>query len=355
MAGKPEPALPPYRRIADEIGRRIAEGALVPGERVPSTRRIAREWNVALATATKALTTLRLEGLVEARPRVGTVVAAPGAARRRPPAPGSAAGPAAGPSGELFGEPGTGEGGELTRERIVRAAVEIADREGLAALSMRSVAARLGVAAMSTYRHVAGKDELVLLMADAAFAEESYPAEPPPSWRERLETGAHILWRIHRRHPWLAQVGALTRPLLLPALMDHAEWALGALDGHGLDPRTVLDLHVLLYSYVQGLAVHLERESQAEARTGLTEDQWMDRQAPALAGIVAGGRHPVFARIVGGLGSDGYDLDLDALFAFGLGPLLDGVAAMIAAAGNPTVAAPVGPGAAALPAAGRPE
>ncbi|WP_037892225.1 GntR family transcriptional regulator, partial [Streptomyces sp. Tu 6176] len=66
---------PPYLRIAAEIRRRIADGELAPGERVPSTRRIAEQWGVALATATKALTTLRLEGLVEARPRAGTVVA----------------------------------------------------------------------------------------------------------------------------------------------------------------------------------------------------------------------------------------------------------------------------------------
>ncbi|MFJ9690964.1 TetR/AcrR family transcriptional regulator C-terminal domain-containing protein [Kitasatospora sp. NPDC101183] len=307
---------PPYRRIADEIARRIAEGALAPGERVPSTRRIAREWNVALATATKVLTTLRLEGLVESRPRVGTVVAA------RPARPASPEAPRAAHTGEL------------TRERIVRAATEIADQEGLAALSMRSVAARLGVAAMSPYRHVAGKEDLVLLMADAAFAEERYPAEPPPGWRERLEIGAHALWRTYRRHPWLAQVGALTRPLLLPSLLDHAEWALGALDGHGLDPRTVFDLHVLLYSHVQGLAVHLEREEQAAARSGLTEDQWMDRQGPVFAAIVGGERHPVFGRITRSFGETGYDLDLDALFAFGLGPLLDGVGAMIAAAGG---------------------
>lgn len=71
---------PPFRRIADEIARRIADGELAPGERVPSTRQISREWGVALATATKALTALRLEGLVEARPRVGTVVAAGAAA-----------------------------------------------------------------------------------------------------------------------------------------------------------------------------------------------------------------------------------------------------------------------------------
>ncbi|MFI6152653.1 TetR/AcrR family transcriptional regulator C-terminal domain-containing protein [Kitasatospora sp. NPDC051170] len=331
---------PPYRRIADEIARRITEGALAPGERVPSTRRIAREWNVALATATKVLTTLRLEGLVETRPRVGAVVAA---SRAKRPAPAAALGPAApAPAAEpgfaVSGRAAFAEGGELTRERIVRAATEIADGEGLAALSMRSVAARLGVAAMSPYRHVAGKDDLVLLMADAAFAEERYPAQPPPGWRERLEFGAHSLWRTYRRHPWLSQIGALTRPLMLPALLDHAEWALGALDGHGLDPRTVLDLHVLLYSYIQGLAVHLEREAQAAAGSGLTEDQWMDRQGPALAAIVEGGRYPVFGRIARDLGEDGYDLDLDALFAFGLGPLLDGIGAMIAAApgGLPT-------------------
>ncbi|MER7752198.1 TetR/AcrR family transcriptional regulator C-terminal domain-containing protein [Kitasatospora sp. NPDC097643] len=350
MASNPQPD-PPYRRIADELARRIADGSLAPGERVPSTRQIAREWKVALATATKVLATLRLEGLVEARPRVGTVVATrvtsavtpaatpPRAAPRRrapgavPPGPVGPAGPAV-PATAAPTDPAAAE---LTRDRIVRAAVEIADGEGLAGLSMRSVAARLGVAAMSPYRYVAGKEELVLLMADAAFGEEGYPAEPaggrsPEQWRARLELGAHTLWRTYRRHPWLAQVGALTRPLMVPALLDHAEWALAALDGHGLDPVTMLDLHVLLYSYVQGIAVHLERETQAEARTGLTEQEWMDRRAPALAALVGTTRHPVFARVTAGL-RDGYDMDLDALFAFGLRPLLDGVAVMIDEAG----------------------
>ncbi|MBC3992979.1 winged helix-turn-helix transcriptional regulator, partial [Streptomyces sp. AC563] len=71
------PDQPPYLRIVGELRRRIAEGELTPGDRVPSTRQIAREWGVALATATKALTTLRLEGLVVTRPRAGTVVATP--------------------------------------------------------------------------------------------------------------------------------------------------------------------------------------------------------------------------------------------------------------------------------------
>ena len=87
------------------------------------------------ATAAKVLTLLQHEGLVRAQPRVGYVVAA---ARSAP-----------------GGDP------ELSRERIVRAAIDLADAEGLPALSMRAVAARLGVAAMSPYRYVESKDALI--------------------------------------------------------------------------------------------------------------------------------------------------------------------------------------------------
>ncbi|WP_143737206.1 GntR family transcriptional regulator, partial [Microbispora sp. GKU 823] len=66
---------PPYARIAAELRRRIIEGELAPGDRVPSTRQVAAQWGVALATATRALAELRREGLVRAEPRVGTVVA----------------------------------------------------------------------------------------------------------------------------------------------------------------------------------------------------------------------------------------------------------------------------------------
>ncbi|MGW7329363.1 TetR/AcrR family transcriptional regulator C-terminal domain-containing protein [Streptomyces sp. NPDC054840] len=312
---------PPYLRIVAAIRRRIADGELSPGERVPSTRQIAAEWGVALATATKALTTLRLEGLVEARPRIGTVVAGstPAAPPRRRPSPAPAAEP------------------ELTLDRIVRAAVEIADAEGLAALSMRGVAARLGVAAMSTYRYVPSKEDLVLLMADASFGEES-PADAhagaaPEDWRARVEVGTRTLWRLYRKHPWLARIGSLTRPLLVPNLLVHGEWMLGALDGHGLDPTTLFDIHVLLYSHVHGLAVHLELEADAEAATGQSDDQWMDSRAPVLQDLVDSGRFPTFAKVVGSF-EDGYDLRLDALFELGLGALLDGLTPVVEGRGR---------------------
>ncbi|MFF8787253.1 TetR/AcrR family transcriptional regulator C-terminal domain-containing protein [Streptomyces sp. NPDC015125] len=303
---------PPYLRIVAAIRRRIADGELAPGDRVPSTRQIAGEWGVALATATKALTTLRLEGLVQARPRVGTVVAgtAPAAPARRRPSPG--------PDPEQ----------ELSLDRIVRTAIDIADTEGLSALSMRGVAARLGVAAMSPYRYVPSKDDLILLMADTAFGEESYPANAPEEWRYRIELSARTLWTLYRKHPWLAQIGSLTRPLLVPNLMVHGEWVLRALDGHGLDPTTLFDIHVLLYSHVQGLAVHLEMEAHAEAATGQSEDQWMDSRTPALRELLESGRFPTFTKVVGAF-EDGYDLRLDALFEFGLKALLDGLTSLV--------------------------
>ncbi|MFI2030876.1 GntR family transcriptional regulator [Streptomyces buecherae] len=316
------PDQPPYLRIVGALRRRIAEGELAPGDRVPSTRQLAREWGVALATATKALTTLRLEGLVVARPRAGTVVATPAT----PAAPAAPARRRATPTSGPVSGPATDQ--ELSLERIVRTAIEIADAEGLAALSMRGVAARLGVAVMSPYRYVPSKDDLIQLMADAAYGEQDYPADPPAGWRPRVELGAHTLWGLYRRHPWLAQLGSLTRPLLVPNLLGYGEWMLRALDGHGLDSTTLFDIHLLIYSHVQGLAVHLEWEAHAEAATGQTEDQWMDSLTPALEELISSGRFPTFTKVVRGF-DDGYDLRLDTLFTAGLAALLDGLTPLI--------------------------
>ena len=306
---------PPYARIAAEIRRRIAAGELRPGDRVPSTRQISEEHSVAIATATRALTSLAQDGVVRAVPRVGTVVAAPEpslaaphTARRR-----------------VAREPDQ----ELTAARVVRAAIEIADAEGLTALSMRGVAARLDVATMSLYRYVQSKDDLVLLMTDAVFGEQKLPEKPPSGWRKRLEIAARLQWAAYRRHPWLAHVVSLMRPVTLPNLLPHAEWALSAIDGLGLDAVTMLHVHITMYSYVRGIAVNIESAAQAQAETGLTDEQWMDAQAADYAAIAATGRFPTFSRIVDEVGRTEHDIDLDRIFEFGLGPLLDGLAALI--------------------------
>jgi DNA-binding transcriptional regulator YhcF (GntR family) len=306
---------PPYLRIVAEIQRRIAAGELRAGDRVPSTRQIARDWGVAIATATKALTTLGQEGLVQAVPRVGTVVAAP------PPRPASA---------PRTTRPRLAQAPEqeLTQARIIQAAIGIADAEGLPAVSMRRVAAELGVATMSLYRHVPSKDQLVLLMADAVFGEAKLPEPPPSGWRAQLELVARQQWGIARRHPWIARVISLTRPTPTPSGMAYTEWAMHAVDGLGLDPATMLYVAITLAGYVQATAVNLESEVEAEQDTGITSDEWMQSQEKTMATVLASGRFPMLSGIATQPDVD-LDLDLDRLFEFGLQLLLDGLAVRI--------------------------
>lgn len=308
--------IPPYAAIAADLRRQIAAGELRPGDRVPSTRQLARAAGVAMATAAKALTVLRNEGVVLARPRSGTVVA-PAAA-----GPGSASGTPDGPPGD--GSPVDGP----TRDRLLRTAIALADAEGLTAVSMRAVAARLGVAPMTLYRQVRDKDDLLASMSDAAFAESPLPTELPPGWRDRLELAVRGLWRVHRKHPWLAQVTPLTRPLAVPSLLAYSELMLAALTDRGLEPIKAFDLNVLLYNFVTGIAINLDAEARAAAASGRSDEEWITEQTPALGALADTGRFPAFAAVITAMGEvdGGYDLDLDRLFELGLRHLLDGLA-----------------------------
>ncbi|MGE7388661.1 GntR family transcriptional regulator [Streptomyces sp. NPDC004126] len=302
----PEVPGAPYARIAGELRRRIESGELRPGDRVPSTRAITQRWGVAMATASKALAALGQEGLVRAVPGVGTVVAdrpAPGAPVRRP------------------------ADDSAYRARIVRTGIEISDAEGLAALTMRRLGTELGVSAMSLYRHVGSKERLVVLMADAVFAEEALPERPPPHWRDRLELSAAVQWRLYGRHPWLAGAMNLNRPLLVPNGIRHIDWALAALEGLGLDDDTRMHAAVTLFGYVRGHAVDLEPESEAARASGVSGEDWMRAQEARLAALVDGGAFPAFAAARGRSA-----LSPESLFRFGLTALLDGLSARVAAA-----------------------
>jgi hypothetical protein len=82
----------------------------------------------------------------------------------------------------------------------------------------------------------------------------------------------------------------------------------------------------MLYSHIQGLAFQLEAEAQAQAATGLTEDDWLDVHGPGLAAIAASGRYPNFTAMMNDFAVSGYELDLDRIFELGLRTLLDGLA-----------------------------
>jgi DNA-binding transcriptional regulator YhcF (GntR family) len=299
----------PSARIAADIRRRITTNALRPGDRVPSTREITREWGVAMATASRALALLRDEGVIAARRGVGMIVASPEPMRTT-----------ASPSPRRERD----QDQELTADAVVRAAIHIADTEGLPVLSMRRVAAALDVATMTLYRFVPSKDQLVVMMADAVFAEWP-PPEPPDGWRACLDLMARRHWDMYKSHPWLAQVISFTRPEPTPHALPNTEWTLRALDGLGLDNSTMLYMTVTLFGYVRGTAINLESEAEAVRDTGLTDDEWMQTQEARMAAIALSGEFPTLTRVV----EKDIDFNLEAFFEFGLQRMLDGLAALI--------------------------
>lgn len=303
---------PAYLVIADQIVDRIRKGDLKPGDRAPSIRQITRDWGVAMATATKVVAELRSRGAVLTRSGAGSVVADQPSFR-----PVSAPPPARARSVR-------GGAGTATRERIISAAIAIADAEGVAAVSMRRIAVNLDVSTMSLYRSIASKDDLLAGMMDALMGAEAWPT-PPTGWRARLEYIAHRQWRGYQSHPWLAQIVSLTRPQLAPNAMRHTEWSLRAIDGCGLDATTRLYLVLTLFGYVRGAATGLESEQQAERDTGIGIDEWMRVHDARFTPVIQSGRFRHLAK----LDNSGVDLDLDALFEFGLSRLLDGFAALI--------------------------
>lgn len=297
----------PSRRIAAALREQIAGGELGPGDRVPSTRQLVRDWGVAMATASRSLAILRDEGLVVTRQGSGTVVRS---AHRSGAPPRS-------------GEPGARG---LTRGRIVAAAVNIADREGLEAVSIRRLAGVLQVAPMSLYRHVSGREELEVLLVRAVFGTSPLPDPMPAGWRQRIEVVYRLQWRLYRAHPWLAELTSVTRPPLAPEAMLHSEWTLEALSDLSLRPRTRVRAALALPALVHGLALGALREIRAEHETRLRTTQWWATIEAEASGLLHSGTFPQLASLDASVSLTlGLD-ELDGVFEHALGCYLDGLA-----------------------------
>src|SRR5260221_14757303 len=125
----------------------------------------------------------------------------------------------------------------LTLKAIVTAAIDLADINGVDALSMRNVAERLGVGTMSLYTHVPGKSDLIDLMFDTAYGElyESIegPSQQPGGWRGALQFIAKQNWDLYHRHPWMLQA-ATGRSVVGPHAAIKYEAELRPLDKLGL-------------------------------------------------------------------------------------------------------------------------
>jgi AcrR family transcriptional regulator len=210
----------------------------------------------------------------------------------------------------------------LSLERIVAAAVELADAGGLAALSMGRLAEKLGFTTMSLYRYVASKDDLLVLLLDAAW---ELPPEPPSGeWREQCTVWARALRDSYRAHPW-----ALELPVSgLPAGPNQLAWfdrGLGALAGLRLAPGEKASSILLLSTYVRGqtqLVLELTRAAEAAAAAGTSDADW----ASVVTRLADPARYPeVAAAVEAGIFDDDEDSVGEDEFDFGLQRILDGI------------------------------
>jgi AcrR family transcriptional regulator len=217
----------------------------------------------------------------------------------------------------------------LSVDRIVATAIELADAEGLAALSMRRVAERLGVGAMSLYTYVPGKAELLDLMLDTVYGETVPSDDATQDWRARLERVARDNWALYHRHPWLLQV-ATSRPPLGPNVTAKYDNELRAIDGVGLTDVEMDSVVTLIGGFVHGTVRGAVEAAQAEQHTGMTDEQWWLAHAPYLEKVFDTSRFPVAARVGAAAGEAyGSAYPPDHGFEFGLQRLLDGIEAFI--------------------------
>src|ERR671914_1798613 len=147
----------------------------------------------------------------------------------------------------------TGRKPRVSREQVLDAALEIADTGGLSAVTMASVGARLGVEAMSLYRHIGNKDEMLDGLVDKVFAEIEVPADAR-DWREALRRRAISVREALRRHPWA--IGLMeSRSQPGPATLGHHDAMVGLLLRAGFDGRGATRVYNLLDSYIYGFAL----------------------------------------------------------------------------------------------------
>ncbi len=190
----------------------------------------------------------------------------------------------------------------LTKDRVLQAAVGLADREGLGALTMRRLGAELGVEAMALYKHVAGKDEILDGIVEAVVAEIEVPSEGD-GWREAMRRRALSARGVLGRHSWA--IGLLeARSSPGPATLRYLDAILGNLRSAGFSVEDAAHAFWLLDSYVYG---HVVQETSLSGDTIIPPDT-IDAY-PHLAEV---GRHATTSAF-----------SLDDEFAFGLDLILD--------------------------------
>ncbi|MFD8702840.1 TetR/AcrR family transcriptional regulator [Kitasatospora sp. NPDC059648] len=224
--------------------------------------------------------------------------------------------------------PARGPKPAYSRAQIAEAAVRIADAEGLEAATMRRIAAEIGAGAMSLYRYVPSRDDLVLLMADRLMGEIDVDGMPSGDWRADLARYAHGLRAMWLRHPWIATAHRAL-PVFGPQQLRLIEAVMGVLDAHvPIDEN--LALMALLNGYVEGAARDEVSWAEEVRRSGVSESEWLARSYPYVQQLLESGRYPIFGRIATEARQP--RMGRDEQFGSGLERVLDCIAAALPAA-----------------------
>lgn len=228
----------------------------------------------------------------------------------------------------LQAKPTRGPKPALSVDKIVTAAIRIADAEGLAAMSIRRVADELGVGAMTLYRYVPGKGELLDVMVDTMYGELPR-REVPGDWRARLDEVARENREMYLAHPWLLHV-AVSRPPLGPGVMVKYEYELSAVEGIGLTDVEMDAAVALVNGYVHGAVRSAVEAASVIQRSGITDKEWWYAHEPLLQKIGDATKFPLASRVGTTVGQE-FDApyNSDHGFEFGLARVLDGIATLL--------------------------
>lgn len=202
----------------------------------------------------------------------------------------------------------------LNRGRVLAAAVKVADEKGLSAVTMREVASRLGVEAMSLYNHVTNKDDLLDGMVDLVMEQFDLPSNID-DWREAMRRRAVSAHEVFGRHPWLPAL-LDSRESSGPARLRYYDWVLGQLMGAGFSVEDAARAFSLLDSYVYGFGIQQFNFSP-------DSDASPEEMAEAVLAFVPAEQYPHLNRIATHAVESGYDAEAD--FAHGLEIILDGL------------------------------
>lgn len=217
----------------------------------------------------------------------------------------------------------------LTLDRIVAAALTIAATEGLSAVSMGRVAKDLGASTMALYRYVSAKDELYVLMQEAAMGPPApLPAlESGAGWREALGEWAASQREVFHRNLWMLRI-PIAGPPASPNSVAWWDQGLQALDGSGLHEGDKISVILLVSGFVRNEALLMSDLAAAVEARGVPARDVMAAWEHTLSRLVDPARHPALSRLMdSGVLSEPDEPDYE--FTFGLARLLDGIDVLV--------------------------